>query len=40
MSYSPLNIIERGQLELLHRLGWSCCKIGRELSRHPSTMAI
>lgn len=39
MSYSHLNIIERGQLEALHRLGWSCRKIGRELGRHPSTIA-
>lgn len=39
MSYSHLSIIERGQLETLHRLGWSCRKIGRELGRHPSTIA-
>jgi len=39
MSYSHLNIIERGQLEVLYRLGWSCRKIGRELGRHPSTIA-
>jgi len=39
MSYCHLNIIERGQLEVLHRLGWSCRKIGRELGRHPSTIA-
>ncbi|WP_183571664.1 IS30 family transposase, partial [Paenibacillus endophyticus] len=39
MSYSHLNIIERGQLEALNRLGWSCRKIGRELGRHPSTIA-
>ncbi|MGO4548686.1 helix-turn-helix domain-containing protein, partial [Paenibacillus sp. 2TAB23] len=39
MSYSHLNIIERGQLEALHRLGWSCRRIGHELGRHPSTIA-
>ncbi|WP_136608251.1 IS30 family transposase [Paenibacillus dokdonensis] len=39
MSYSHLSIIERGQLETLHRLGWSCREIGRELGRHPSTIA-
>lgn len=39
MSYSHISIIERGQLEALHRLGWSCRKIGRELGRHPSTIA-
>ena len=39
MSYSHLSIIERGQLETLHRLGWSCRRIGRELGRHPSTIA-
>ncbi|WP_415840053.1 helix-turn-helix domain-containing protein, partial [Paenibacillus endophyticus] len=37
MSYSHLTIIERGQLEALHRLGWSCRRIGHELGRHPST---
>lgn len=39
MSYSHLSIIERGQLETLHRLGWSCRRIGRELGRQPSTIA-
>ncbi|MFE9279596.1 helix-turn-helix domain-containing protein [Paenibacillus glucanolyticus] len=39
MSYSHLSTIDRGQLEALHRLGWSCRKIGRELGRHPSTTA-
>lgn len=39
MSYSHLSIIERGQLETLHRLGWSCRAIGLELGRHPSTIA-
>lgn len=39
MSYSHLSIIERGQLEALHRLGWSTRKIGHELGRHPSTIA-
>lgn len=39
MSYSHLSIIERGQLEALHRLGWSNRAIARELGRHHSTIA-
>lgn len=39
MSYSHLSIIERGQLEALDRLGWSIRRIGKELRRHPSTIA-
>ena len=39
MSYSHLSIIERGQLETLHRLGWSDRKIGRHLKRHHSTIS-
>lgn len=39
MSYSLLSIIERGQLEALHRLGWSIRKIGHELGCHPPTIA-
>lgn len=39
MSYSHLSIIERGQLETLHRLGWTVREIGLELKRHPSTIA-
>jgi len=39
MSYSHLSIIERGQLETLHRLGWSTRDIGQQLNRHHSTIA-
>lgn len=39
MSYSLLSIIERGQLETLHGLGWSARTIGQELGRHHSTIA-
>ena len=39
MSYSHLSIIERGQLETLHRLGWSTRAIGRQLGRHHATIA-
>ena len=39
MSYSHLSIIERGQIEALHRLGWSTRKIGKQLGRHHSTIA-
>lgn len=39
MSYSHLSIIERGQIEALHRLGWSTREIGRQLGRHHSTIA-
>ncbi|MGG4340447.1 helix-turn-helix domain-containing protein [Paenibacillus lautus] len=38
MNYSHLSIIERGQLEALHRLEWTVRKIGLELKRHPSTV--
>jgi len=39
MSYSHLSIIERGQLETLHRLGWTARAIGQGLGRHHSTIA-
>jgi IS30 family transposase len=39
MSYSHLSIIERGQLETLHRLGWSSRAIARQLGRHHATIA-
>jgi IS30 family transposase len=39
MSYSHLSIIERGQLETLHRLGWSVRAIGKQLGRHHSSIA-
>ncbi len=39
MSYSHFNIIERGQLETLHGLGWTTREIGRKLNRHHSTIA-
>ncbi|MEK5478132.1 IS30 family transposase [Paenibacillus sp. FSL R5-0407] len=39
MSYSHLSIIERGQLETLHRLGWSTRAIGQHLGRHHSSIA-
>lgn len=39
MSYSHLSIIEREQIEALHRLGWSTRKIGKQLGRHHSTIA-
>lgn len=39
MSYSHLSIIERGQLETLHRLGWSTRAIGQQLGRHHSSIA-
>ncbi|WNC12312.1 helix-turn-helix domain-containing protein [Brevibacillus brevis] len=37
MSYSHLSIMERGQLETLHRLGWSTRAIGQHLGR-PSLL--
>ncbi|TJY41748.1 hypothetical protein E5161_11085 [Cohnella pontilimi] len=40
MKYSYLSIIDRGQLKALHYLSWSCRKIGRELGRDPSTIAL
>lgn len=39
MSYSHFSIIERGQLQTLHRLGWSTRAIGRQLDRHHSSIA-
>nr|WP_274649021.1 helix-turn-helix domain-containing protein [Paenibacillus humicola] len=39
MSYSHLSIIERGQLETLHRLGWSTRAIACQLGRHHATIA-
>ncbi|WP_262679001.1 helix-turn-helix domain-containing protein [Paenibacillus sp. J5C2022] len=39
MSYSHLSIIERGQLETLHGLGWTAREIGQKLGRHHSTIA-
>jgi IS30 family transposase len=39
MSYSHFSTIERGQLEALHRLGWSTRAIGRQLDRHHSSIA-
>jgi IS30 family transposase len=39
MSYSHLSIIERGQLETLHLLGWSTRVIAIQLGRHHSTIA-
>lgn len=39
MSYSHLSIIERGQLETLHGLGWSTRAIGQKLGRHHATIA-
>lgn len=39
MSYSHLSIIERGQLETLHRLGWSTRAIAQQLHRHHATIA-
>ncbi|SDT49406.1 transposase, IS30 family [Paenibacillaceae bacterium GAS479] len=39
MSYSHLSIIERGQLETLHRLGWSTRAIASQLGRHHSTIS-
>jgi IS30 family transposase len=39
MGYSHLNIVERGQLEALHRLGWSARAISRQLNRHHATIA-
>lgn len=39
MSYSHLSIIERGQLQTLHQLGWSTRKIARQLGRHHATIA-
>lgn len=39
MGYSHLSITERGQLEALNRLGWSCREIGKALGRHHSAIA-
>lgn len=39
MNYSHLSIIDRGQLEILNRLGWSARAIARHLGRHHSTIA-
>lgn len=39
MSYSHLSIIERGQLQALHQLGWSTRKIACHLGRHHGTIA-
>lgn len=39
MSYKHLNITDRSQLEILHRLGWSSREIGRVLGRHHSSIA-
>lgn len=39
MSYSHFTAIERGQLDVLHRLGWSTRAIGQKLGRHHSSVA-
>lgn len=39
MGYSHLSIVERGQLEALHRLDWSAREISRQLNPHHSTIA-
>ncbi|PLZ38875.1 IS30 family transposase, partial [Fischerella thermalis] len=39
MGYSHLSTFERGQLAMLHQLGWSTRAIGRQLGRHHSTIA-
>jgi len=39
MEYSHLNTFERGRLDALHQLGWSCRAIAKELKRHHSTIA-
>ncbi|MFF2912249.1 IS30 family transposase [Paenibacillus sp. NPDC057934] len=39
MSYSLLSIVERGQLEILYRLGWSARAISRQLGRHHATIS-
>lgn len=39
MSYSHLSTFERGRLDALNQLGWSCRAITRELGHHHSTIA-
>lgn len=38
MSYTPLSIIERSKLEILHQQGKSSRVIAKELGRHSSTI--
>ena len=39
MSYTHLSIIERSQLDILNRQGWTVRAIAQEIGRHPSTVA-
>lgn len=39
MSYTHLSIIERSQLDILHRQGWTARAIAKEIGRHHSTVA-
>jgi IS30 family transposase len=39
MEYSHLSTFERGRLDVLHQLGWSCRAIAKVLNRHHSTIA-
>ena len=38
MSYTHLNTYERGRIEALNNIGYSCRKISKELRRHHSTI--
>jgi IS30 family transposase len=39
MSYTHLSIIERSQLEMLNRQGWTVRAITKEIGHHHSTVA-
>jgi len=39
MEYSHLSTFERGRVDVLHQLGWSCRAIVKVLNRHYSTIA-
>jgi IS30 family transposase len=39
MNYTHFSIIERSQLEVLHRLGWTNREIGKNFGRHHSAIA-
>lgn len=39
MSYKHLNTYERGCIEALHKLGYSCRKIAKKIGKHHSTIA-
>lgn len=40
MENSHLSTFERGRVDVLHQLGWSCRAIAKVLNRHQSTMAL